>query len=79
MVAHVTRRRVLQVVTLPYNLLLHRDAREALGIDLINQVVVVDEAHSEYFTMTLRKPYEFARSHIVFTFVIYCDAPTRYS
>ena len=49
-VARVTRRRVLQVVTLPYNLLLHRDAREALGIDLINQVVVIDEAHSEYFT-----------------------------
>ncbi|KAN0123485.1 Helicase C-terminal domain containing protein [Russula decolorans] len=35
-----------EVVTLPYNLLLHRDAREALGIDLINQVVVIDEAHN---------------------------------
>lgn len=60
-VAQVTRRRVLQVVTLPYNLLLHRDAREALGIDLINQVVVVDEAHSEYFTMTPRKLLRFCK------------------
>ena len=46
--------KVLQVVTLPYNLLLHHDAREALGIDLMNQVVVIDEAHSEYLTMTPR-------------------------
>ncbi|KAI0304347.1 DNA repair helicase [Multifurca ochricompacta] len=35
-----------EVVTLPYNLLIHRDAREALNIDLTNQVVVVDEAHN---------------------------------
>lgn len=48
--------KVLQVVTLPYNLLLHHDAREALGIDLKDQVVVIDEAHSEYLTMTPRKP-----------------------
>ena len=50
--AQVTRRSVLQLVTLPYNLLLHREAREALGIDLTNQVVVIDEAHSKCFTMT---------------------------
>lgn len=31
---------------MPYNLLLHRDARDALGIDLTNQIVVVDEAHN---------------------------------
>ncbi|KAI9443288.1 DNA repair helicase [Lactarius indigo] len=35
-----------EVVTLPYNLLLHRDARDALGIDLTNQIVVIDEAHN---------------------------------
>ncbi len=44
--------KALQVVTLPYNLLLHRDAREVLGIDLTNQVVVIDEAHSECFCIT---------------------------
>jgi chromosome transmission fidelity protein 1 len=31
---------------LPYNLLLQRTAREALGIDLHNQIVIIDEAHS---------------------------------
>ena len=36
---------------MPYNLLLHRDARDALGIDLTNQIVVVDEAHSKCFAM----------------------------
>jgi len=40
----------LQLVALPYNLLLQKTAREALGIDLTNQVVVIDEAHSRHFT-----------------------------
>ena len=35
-----------QMVTLPYNLLLQKNAREALDIDLTNQIVVIDEAHS---------------------------------
>jgi chromosome transmission fidelity protein 1 len=38
---------LLQLVTLPYNLLLQKTAREALGIDLTNQVVIFDEAHSQ--------------------------------
>lgn len=37
----------IQLVTLPYNLLLQRSAREALGIDLKDQIVIVDEGHSE--------------------------------
>lgn len=43
-----TRRAVksAQLVTLPYNLLLQKNAREALGIDLTDQIVVIDEAHS---------------------------------
>ncbi|KAF7299172.1 Chl1 helicase [Mycena indigotica] len=36
----------MQLVTLPYNLLIQKTAREALGIDLTNQVVIVDEAHN---------------------------------
>jgi chromosome transmission fidelity protein 1 len=32
---------------LPYNLLLQKNAREALNIDLTNQIVVIDEAHSK--------------------------------
>ncbi|OCH93459.1 DNA repair helicase [Obba rivulosa] len=35
-----------QLVLLPYNLLLQKTAREALGIDLTNQVVIIDEAHN---------------------------------
>ncbi|KDQ09930.1 hypothetical protein BOTBODRAFT_58448 [Botryobasidium botryosum FD-172 SS1] len=34
-----------ELVTLPYNLL-HKNAREALGIDLTDQIVVIDEAHN---------------------------------
>ncbi|EGN98017.1 hypothetical protein SERLA73DRAFT_109321, partial [Serpula lacrymans var. lacrymans S7.3] len=37
----------LQAERLPYNLLLQRPAREALGIYLTDQIVVIDEAHSE--------------------------------
>lgn len=46
---YATRKAVkqAQLVTLPYNLLLQKNAREALGIDLEGQIVVIDEAHSE--------------------------------
>ncbi|KAJ3917495.1 helicase C-terminal domain-containing protein [Lentinula edodes] len=35
-----------ELITLPYNLLLQKSAREALGIDLKDQIVVVDEGHN---------------------------------
>ncbi|KAG2010120.1 CHL1 helicase [Coprinopsis cinerea AmutBmut pab1-1] len=35
-----------ELVTLPYNLLLQKSAREALGIDLKGQIVIIDEAHN---------------------------------
>ncbi|KAJ2837367.1 ATP-dependent DNA helicase chl1 [Coemansia erecta] len=34
------------VVALPYNMLLSRSAREALGVSLKNSVVIIDEAHN---------------------------------
>ena len=37
----------MQLVALPYNLLLQRNSREALGIDLSDHIVIIDEAHSE--------------------------------
>ncbi|KII90522.1 hypothetical protein PLICRDRAFT_697066 [Plicaturopsis crispa FD-325 SS-3] len=40
-----------ELVTLPYNLLLSRTAREALGIDLTNQIVIIDEAHNLISTL----------------------------
>ena len=67
---------------MPYNLLLHRDAREALGIDLTNQIVVIDEAHSKCVAMQtpqiLMSLHGSIRSYIVFARVIYCHAPTGY-
>ena len=39
---------VLQLVLLPYNLLLQKNARESLGIDITDQVVIIDEAHSTH-------------------------------
>ena len=39
---------IQQLVTLPYNLLLHKTSREVLGIDLRGHVIIVDEAHSEH-------------------------------
>ncbi|GAA5980280.1 hypothetical protein JCM5350_000898 [Sporobolomyces pararoseus] len=43
-----TRRAVkaAEVVTLPYNMLMQKTAREALGISLTDHVVVIDEAHN---------------------------------
>jgi len=38
-----------QLVALPYNLLLSSVARKALGIDVTNQIIVIDEAHSAFY------------------------------
>lgn len=35
-----------QVVVVPYNLILHQSTREASGIKLKNNVVIIDEAHN---------------------------------
>lgn len=40
-----------QIVTLPYNLLLQKAAREATGIDLKGHLVIIDEAHNLIDTM----------------------------
>ncbi|KAJ1909776.1 ATP-dependent DNA helicase chl1 [Tieghemiomyces parasiticus] len=47
-----TLQSVEPLVTLPYNLLLQKSAREALGINLKDAVVIVDEAHNLVDTIT---------------------------
>ena len=47
---------------------------------MTNQVVVIDEAHSEYVTMMPPNPFkDVSRSYIVFVVVIHRDTPTWYS
>lgn len=36
----------MQLVVLPYNMLLHQSTREACGIQLKGNVVIIDEAHN---------------------------------
>ncbi|KAF9651319.1 DNA repair helicase [Thelephora ganbajun] len=43
--------RQAQLVSLPYNLLLSSVARKALGIDVTNQIIVIDEAHNLISTL----------------------------
>ncbi|CDR46824.1 RHTO0S13e02278g1_1 [Rhodotorula toruloides] len=38
--------RTAEVVTLPYNMLMQKTAREALGISLKDHIVIIDEAHN---------------------------------
>ena len=37
---------LLQIVALPYNTLLHKSTRQASGIQLKDNIVVIDEAHN---------------------------------
>jgi len=43
---------IAQLVTLPYQMLLHKRTRASLGIKLIDQIVVIDEAHNLIDTVT---------------------------
>ncbi|KAG5648406.1 hypothetical protein DXG03_004980 [Asterophora parasitica] len=51
-----------ELITLPYNLLLQRSAREALGIDLTDQIVIIDEAHNLISTLL-----SLSTTHLPFT------------
>lgn len=41
-----------QIISLPYPLLLHKSARQALNISLTDQIVIIDEAHNLVETIT---------------------------
>jgi hypothetical protein len=66
----------VQLVTLPYNLLLSKTARDALGIDLTNQVVIIDEAHSKQsYNVSVRSIDFLHRSYIDVTISLGRSAP----
>ena len=49
------------LIVLPYNTLLHAGTRKAVGINLKNSVVIIDEAHNllgEYSTVDISYIYE---------------------
>ncbi|KAJ3711787.1 helicase C-terminal domain-containing protein [Lentinula raphanica] len=64
-----------ELITLPYNLLLQKSAREALGIDLKDQIVIVDEGHNliptllSLSTVTISLPLLRTALHQVTTYV----------
>jgi chromosome transmission fidelity protein 1 len=45
-------RRGFQVVAVPYNILLHASTREASGLTLTGNIVILDEAHNIIDTIT---------------------------
>lgn len=50
--AHVVFPSPAQLVVLPYQMLLHAATRQAAGIRLQDQVVIIDEAHNLIDTIT---------------------------
>lgn len=53
-----------ELVTLPYNLLLQRDARTALALDLEKSVIIIDEAHNLIDTLLATYSVELSQAHI---------------
>ncbi|ORX45561.1 DNA repair helicase [Piromyces finnis] len=44
--------KMAQIITLPYNLLIQKSSREALGLDLKDSIIIFDEAHNIIDTIT---------------------------
>lgn len=53
-----------EIIALPYQLLLQKEARDALGINLTNSVVVIDEAHNLLDTISSLYSLELTYSQI---------------
>ncbi|WFD05647.1 RNA helicase [Malassezia vespertilionis] len=56
--------RQAELVTLPYNMLLQRDARDALQLSLDDSVVIIDEAHNLIDTILATYSAELSQTHI---------------
>jgi chromosome transmission fidelity protein 1 len=42
----------MEIVALPYNILFHRESRKSFSINLKNQIVIIDEAHNLFDTIS---------------------------
>ncbi|CAA7261430.1 unnamed protein product [Cyclocybe aegerita] len=67
-----------QLVTLPYNLLLQKSAREALGIDLKDQIVLIDEAHNLIPTLLSLSTAYLPQSTLTLAFQQVCTYVSRF-
>ena len=54
-----------QIVVLPYNILLHKSTREACGIQLDGNVVIIDEAHNLIDTISSVYSIEITGSQVI--------------
>jgi len=54
-----------QLVVLPYNILLHKSTREACGIQLDGNVVIIDEAHNLIDTISSVHSIEITGSQVI--------------
>ena len=53
---------------LPYNTLLHKSTRDAVGIKLKDSVIIVDEAHNLIDTINTLHSVEISGSHVSYLF-----------
>ncbi|KIY70584.1 DNA repair helicase [Cylindrobasidium torrendii FP15055 ss-10] len=67
-----------ELVTLPYNLLLQPSAREALGIDLTDQIVIVDEAHNLISTLLSLLTHRLSLGILSLSFTQVCIYVTKF-
>ena len=56
---------LLQLVVLPYNILLHKSTREACGIRLDGNIVIIDEAHNLIDTISSVYSVEITGSQVI--------------
>ncbi|KAG6841256.1 hypothetical protein C0991_000396 [Blastosporella zonata] len=67
-----------QLITLPYNLLLQKTAREALGIDLTDQIVIIDEAHNLIPTLLSLSTTRLPQATLVTSFMQVCTYVSKF-
>lgn len=64
---------LFKLVVLPYNILLHKSTREACGIKLEGNVVIIDEAHNLIDTISSVHSIEITASQVIqFYMSSYC-------